>query len=383
MTTSPAARLPVLLAPAGLPGPSGGTRYDVRLAREWGEQPLWVAGSWPRPTDSEVQDLRGRLAGLRAGPATSSRPVLVDGIVGCAAPEVVAEAVGAGQRVWLLVHLPLPAETGTTADLAARLAAAEAGAVTAATGVVVTSRWAAGDLLRRYGDRGSGRGARQVLVAEPGTDPPAELGGTDGTGGTGPGGRGEEPPVLLTPAVFSPRKNHRLLLDALEPLVDLPWTARWVGPHPPGGTFDALAQQIGRRRLGGRVRLQGPVPEDGMPPIWRQSALLLLPSLAETYAMVVAEALSHGIPALVGAGTAAEDTLRGGPRAGGSGSPELAGAALDPTCAQQWTAHLRRWMQDEELRRTWRERAALRAPTLPRWDRTAALVARTLTEEGG
>lgn len=350
---------PVLIAPADLPGPSGGTLYGVRLTREWGTEPGWIGGGWPHPTAADLERLQLLLA-----PAPGAPPVLLDGLIGCAAPQVVTRAVAAGRAVWILVHLPLPAETGLDPVTAARLAAGERAALAAATGVVVTSGWAAHDLAERYG-------VQQVVVAEPGTDPAPPT----------PERRVDRTPVLLTPAAFSLRKNHALLLEALAPVADLAWSARWVGPQPPDGTAGALRDRIATSPLQGRINVEGPLDAPTMEAAWGSCDLLLLPSVAETYAMVVAEALAHGIPALVGAGTAAEATLRGDVLPECDILPPCAGAALDPTCPAQWSGHLRRWMQDDQLRRTWRRRATERARHLPRWEGTAALVLAALTEE--
>lgn len=346
---------PVLVVPSGLPGPSGGTAYDTRLAREWGVPALAVKGRWPHPEPRDLARLADALAGL-----TGPGPVLVDGIVGCAAPSVIARAALTAP-VWLLVHLPLPAETGLEPREGERLAASERAALDAAHGAVVTSAWAADDLRRRYGPR-------PVLVAEPGTDP-------------APPSRGSEPPCLLTLAAYTPRKNHALLLDALAAVADRDWTARWVGPQPPGGTVAGLRAGLVARGLQDRVRVQGPVTGPGLAEVWDATDLLLLPSLAETYAMVVAEALAHGLPALVPAGTAAERTLLGDSDQGGTGAGDRpAGAVLDPRSPDQWAHCLRSWLDDQERRAQWRHAAGRRAATLPTWADTAARLLTALTE---
>jgi glycosyltransferase involved in cell wall biosynthesis len=344
---------PVLVVPSGLPGPSGGTTYDTRLAREWGIPALAVPGRWPHPEPGDLSRLSQVLAGL-----TGVGPVVIDGIVGCAAPSVVAEVAARQAPVWLLVHLPLPDETGLAPSERRRLAGLEQAALDAAAGAVVTSEWAADDLRRRYGPR-------PVLVAEPGTDP-------------APPSRGSRPPCLLTPAAYTPRKNHALLLDALGAVADRPWTARWVGPSAPGGTAAALRSGLTERGLQDRVSVEGPVTGRALDRVWDEADLLLLPSLAETYAMVVAEALAHGIPALVSAGTAAEQTLHG--RGAGGGDDPAAGAALDPRSADQWAACLRSWLDDQERRAQWRRAATRRAATLPTWADTAARLLTALTE---
>lgn len=350
---------PRLVVLAGLPGPSGGTVYNTRLAGEWGVHPVQVTGPWPRPGADDLATLRGV---LRAGPRQV--PVLVDGMLACAAPQVVHEAVADGRALWVLVHLPLPAETGLAPQEQRRLAAAERAALAAATGVVVTSEWAATDLRRRYG-------AHRVVVARPGTDPAEPA-------------TGSRPPRLLSVASFTPRKNHRLLVQAMAQLSALSWTAHWVGATGYHDTTDELRRRLAEAGLTDRVHLEGPLAGSAFEQAWGQADLLLLPSLAETYAMVVSEALAREVPALVSAGTAAEQTLAGEDTelVGCGAGHDLAGAALDPTAPQAWADTLRIWLGDQELRARWRSSARRRGAELPRWSDTAAALRRELGAAG-
>ncbi|MGI8948952.1 MAG: glycosyltransferase family 4 protein [Ornithinimicrobium sp.] len=338
----PAPDPPRLVVLTGLPGPSGGTVYNTRLAHEWTVDPVELTGPWPRPAAADLARLRQALC---SGPRRV--PVLVDGMLACAAPAVVREAVDDGRSVWVLVHLPLPAEGGLDAAERDRLGACERAALGAATGVVTTSDWAAADLLRRYGRTG-------VVVAEPGTDP-------------APRATGSTPPCLLTVASFTPRKNHRLLVDALAEVADLTWTAHWVGAISEHDTTAQLRRELASAGLSERVHLRGPLTGSAMRAVWDRADLLLLPSWAETYGMVVSEALAWGLPALVPADTAAQQTLTGADR-----HTEPAGAVLDPGSPQQWAEAVHRWLTDADLRDRWRTRAAGRADELPAWSDTAA-----------
>jgi glycosyltransferase involved in cell wall biosynthesis len=344
---------PVVVVPGDLSGPSGGTTYDLRLAREWGSEPVRVPGPWPHPRPEDIALLDDTLARL-----STRGPVLVDGIIGSAAPSVLRQTRTRSAPVWLLVHLPLPAETGLDPSDLARMAHLERAALDAALGAVVPSPWAADDLVRRYGPR-------RVVVAEPGTDPAEDA-------------HGSTPPCLLTPAAFTPRKHHALILDALEQVRDLPWTARWMGHSGPSGTKSLLREALVARGLTDRVSLEEPLTGKQLEHAWRTSDLLLLPSVTETYGMVVAEALAHGIPAVVSAGTAAQQTLDGGT------SPvravDRAGAALDPGSPDAWARCLRVWLQDQQRRAQWQGAARRRASTLPTWADTAAQLLTALTE---
>jgi glycosyltransferase involved in cell wall biosynthesis len=277
----------VLVVPADLETPSGGNRYDHALALALVEHGTEVelrsaAGRWPVATAPD----RDRLAELLKGPD----PVVVDGLLACGAPTAVQHAVAQGARVHVLVHLPLALETGLSREAAAELEALERQALHAATGVIATSRWAAQDLCDRHGlDR--------VEVALPGTDP-------------APAATGSVPPRLLQLAAVSPRKDQLTVVEALAQVRDLPWTADLTGPLDGDPAYTAAVRAaIDRHELTDRVRLTGPITGSVLHNAWAGTDLLLLPSHAETWGMVVTEGLARGVPAVVGLGTGAEEAL--------------------------------------------------------------------------
>src|SRR5436189_249564 len=141
---------------------------------------------------------------------------------------------------------------------------------------------------------GAGRGPARRLVARHGLDParvhsaapgadPAPLApGTDGA------------TRLLCVAAVVPRKGHPRLLDALATVADLPWTCDCVG----GVRADAahVAQLKGHMAeldLAGRVRLTGPRAGAELAASYAAADLLVLASHAETYGMVLTEALAR------------------------------------------------------------------------------------------
>ncbi|VEH41909.1 glycosyltransferase, MSMEG_0565 family [Kocuria rosea] len=338
--------------------PTGGSLYDRRLvaALDALGRParlVPVAGCWPAPDGAARARLRRAL-----GAPAPGRAVVLDCLVGCAAPEAVDDAVRSGVPVHLLVHLPLPAETGLDPAAATELARREAAALTAATGVLAPSAWAARDLLRRYG-------TADAVVAEPGAE-------------RGPVAAGSRPPQLTCLASLTPRKNQGLLLEALAPLTALGWTLDLVGPE--GGPEHVRTLRAAVRDLPdpGRVRCPGPLEGAALARQWARTDLLLLPSTTETYGMVVTEALAHGVPAVVAAGTGAVEALDGTPGPRGapdtgvpSGAGLRAGAALDPTDPSAWTAVLRDWLTDPALRAQWRAAALARRDRLRSWTDTA------------
>ena len=61
--------------------------------------------------------------------------------------------------------------------------------------------------------------------------------------------------------------------------------------------------------FGRRVRLTGRLTGSALAEVWAATDLLVSTSRVETYGLVVAEALAHGIPAVVPAGTGAVESL--------------------------------------------------------------------------
>lgn len=329
--------------------PTGGSLYDQRLVaalRRTGHTArlVTVAGDWPCPDDAA----RSRLRTVLATPSPG-RTVLLDGLLGCAAPEVVDGAVRSGVPVHVLMHLPLPAETGLDPAMAAMLSRREADALATASGVVVTSSWAAGDLRRRYGTEGA-------AVAVPGVDP-------------APPAHGSAPLRLTCLGSLTPLKNQVLLLEALAPLVTLDWTLDLVGSPGPAPYLRRLEKALEGFPDPGRVHVRGPLVGEALEDQWAATDLLVLPSRAETYGMVVTEALARGIPALVPAGTGAVEALDGvahGPDAAGR-----AGAVLDALDPAAWTRLLHEWLTDAALRARWRAAALARRGALRTWEDTA------------
>lgn len=328
-------------------GPSGGNTYDRELVaalRAAGTDVVVHAlpGSWPDPSGPDLDRLTEALA---------ARPVsLVDGIVASGAPVPVEDAVASGRHVVVLVHMAAADEVGLSARDAARREETEGRALRAASAVVATSRTAADDLAARHG-------LRDVRVARPGARraPPAG---------------GSRPPRILAVANLTPTKDPLTLVRALHEVTDLPWTAVLVGsPEADPGYAEAVRREAGG--LGERVRLAGTLVGDALEAEWSASDLLVLTSRTETFGMVVLEALAHGVPAVVGAGTGAVEALT----RGGGTSPGAAVPTGDPGAL---AAVLRRWLTDPTLRTAWRRAAHDRRARLPGWDVTAALVGQSL-----
>lgn len=348
--------------------PSGGDRYDAALAARWRERGeeldvVAVAGSWPWPTE----DQRARLA--RVVDRLGAGPLLLDGLVGCSAPEVVERSAQARPTA-VLLHSLLAEGAGAVGAAAEELDGRERRALLAAGAVVATSRWAAARLAERHG-------LEHVEVAPPGTARAPLAPGSLRTTGA---------PVLLALGAVTPLKNHRLLLAAAQGLLDLPWRLVVAGPVPDPGHLAALREDAGRRGVAARTTWAGPVLGDDLEALWARTDLLVHPSRSETFGMVVTEAHARGIPAVVGAGTGAVEALEGPDRAaarrgraggpdGGAEHPGTTVATDDPRPLEE---ALRRWLTDPVLRERWHAAAVARRERLPGWDLAVRRIARAL-----
>lgn len=336
--------------------PSGGNTYNRELVtalRAGGTTTavVEVPGTWPTPGAADAAHVAHV---LRAHPCS-----LVDGIVAAGAPGAVAQAVRAGRRVVVLVHMAQADEVGRSPAGRAALERAEGEALRAASAVVSPSGTAAADLAVRHGLSG-------VHVARPGVAPAPVARGSGGAAR-----------VLLSLANLTPTKDQLTLVRALAALTDLSWEAHLVGsPEPDPGYAARVRQAVAAAGLAGRVRLPGALSGEPLQRRWDGADLLVLPSRTETFGLVVTEALARGIPAVVGA--AAEALGATGP-ASPSGLP---GAVVPPGDPTALAATLRTWLTDRGVRAAWRDAALSRRRELPGWDATAAAVRAVLRPAG-
>ena len=332
------------VVPGDVDAPTGGNVYDRRICVALAGLGVPVTvhrvdGAWPRP-DADARDRLERL--LAEQP--DGHLVLGDGLVVCAAPGAVVPHARR-LRLVALVHLPLADETGLDPDEARRLAEAEARTLAACRAVVVTGSWAAEAV------GAAGMPADRVNLVEPGTDRPHLPAPAHGSQD---GGR------LLCLASLTPRKGQHLLVEALAGLAGPPWTCRLVGPvdRAPGYAAE-VRESIHRHGLATRIEVTGPREGPGLEAVWRDTDLLVLPSFAETYGMVVAEALVRGVPVLTTSGGGAERTAAGAALLVPAGDTDALRAALVE------------WLGDPDLRADLRRRAATAGRGLPTWDDAA------------
>ncbi len=179
--------------------------------------------------------------------------------------------------------------------------------------------------------------------------------------------------ALLCVAAVTPDKGHDVLLDALATVTDLSWRCACVGSLDRAPAFaDGVRRRARDGGLGDRVGFPGPRTGPELDRAYATADLLVLASHAETYGMVVTEALARGLPVLateVGGVTEALGHGEDGTRPGllvPPGDPAALGAAL------------RAWLGDAELRARLRRAARERRASLRRWPATAVRPRRAL-----
>lgn len=120
--------------------------------------------------------------------------------------------------------------------------------------------------------------------------------------------------VVLYAGRIAKEKNIGVLLDAMRIAFDQDPALYFliVGDGPARAEYSAQASKIG---IGDRVRFAGVVPREEMDEYYAASDLFAFSSMTETQGLVVVEAMTHGLPALVaqggGAGEAVQDGVNG------------------------------------------------------------------------
>jgi glycosyltransferase involved in cell wall biosynthesis len=361
MTAGPGGSRDVhLVVPDGvddLRRPSGGNAYDRRVrdglaARGWAVHQHEVAGPWPAPDAVATARLAGVLAAVPDGAL-----VVVDGLVASASATTVVPAA-ARLRLVVLLHLPLGDAPAGHVVPGAR--ASEAAVLGAAAVVVTTSGWARQRLLRAYDLE-----ADRVVEAAPGVDQ-APL-----APGTADGGR------LLCVAPVTAHKGQDVLVEALARLDDHGWVCCLVGSLDRDPAYvDAVRARIDALGIRGRFTLTGVLTGDELAGASAGSDLLVLPSLGETYGLVVTEALARGLPVVA-------SRVGGVPEAlGRGGYSGAAGMLVPPGDPVALADALRAWLVDPDRRRTLRQAVAERRMSLTGWGETTRRFERALVAAG-
>jgi glycosyltransferase involved in cell wall biosynthesis len=335
--------------------PSGGNTYDRHLCRGlaslgWSVHEHPITGCWPRPDAASLATLADVMRRI-----PDDAVVLLDGLIASTVPEALVPQARR-LRLVVLVHMPLghrPPE-GEAGNARTR----EGAVLSVATAVVTTSAWTRRRLLELYPLRPD-----RVHIAEPAVDA-ADLATGTAAGGT-----------LLCVAAVTSEKGHDVLLDALAATTDLPWHCVCVGSLDRDPAFaEGLRRRSLDGRLADRVDFTGPRTGADLDRSYAAADVMVLASRAETYGMVVTEALARGLPVV-----AAE--VGGLPEALGHGADGIRpGLLVPPEDPAALAAALRAWLSDAELRRQLRRAARERRESLSAWSATTSILAGVLAE---
>ncbi len=339
-----------LLLPGDWHTPTGGYRYDRRIAHGlaacgWQVRRHALDASFPFPQAQALADAQAQVADIPDGAV-----VVADGLAFGAMPQI-AQAHARRLRWVALVHHPLHLETGLDAAARQRLFDSEGQALACARRIVVTSS-ATAEALAAFG-----LDAAHIAVVEPGCDLPA------------PAPRGMRgAPKLLCVATLTPRKGHRVLLEALAGLRDRDWTLDCVGSASRDvHTAAALRDDIARLQLGARVQLHGEVDDATLAGHYASADVFVLASHFEGYGMVFAEALAHGLPVVATEAGAAAQLV-----------PQDAGLLVPPGDAAALRKALAGVLDDAPRRARMARAAKAAASQLPTWDDAARRFAAVL-----
>lgn len=345
-----------VVVPGAIDQRTGGYLYDARMVAEMragGREVVVHELDGAFPAGDEVARRSMDAALERVG---DDELVVVDGLAGGGLPDQLG---GHARRVRLvgLVHHPLADETGLPAGEAARLAASERAALAMCRGVVVTSRFTA-ERLGAYGVA-----ARRIRVAVPGTRPAAPAAGP-AVGA---------PPQLLCVGSLTPRKGHRVLVEALAAVRELEWNCSLAGSE----TLDpAHARDVRRvvsdHGLEGRVSFLGELDEPALDRAYAEATLFVLASHYEGYGMALTEAIARGLPVLSTTGGAIPYTV-----------PAEAGVLVEPGDVGALARALRGLLVDPDGTLAKLREGALRvAADLPDWPAAGATFLSAVEEAG-
>ncbi len=330
--------------PGNLENRTGGYAYDRRIFQELTALGLHCTvieldSSFPFPSAAALAEAEHKFSAL---PVDSI--VIVDGLAFGALPES-ARRHCQRLRLIALCHHPLALETGLSDEQANALRLSEKISLDCARAIIVTSPATAQTLKTQFAIDSA-----KITIAVPGTDR-VDFAKCEGA-----------VPVLLTVATLTKRKGHDVLIDALQGLSHLPWTARFAGgAHYDPAWAKYLQNKVCGAGLADRIEFLGAL--DDLSAEYQQADLFVLPSRYEGYGMVYAEAIAHGLP-VVATQCGAATTL----------IPHTAGRIIPVADHDALTQALRELLSDSTLRAQLQKGAQQAAGQLPQWQHSAQII---------
>jgi glycosyltransferase involved in cell wall biosynthesis len=240
------------------------------------------------------------------------------------------------------IHHALADETGLTVDEIAFFRAAERHLLPLLRGAVCPSPNTADVLIH------DGVAPERIAVTPPGTARAVSARKRE---------KFSRPLRLLAVATITPRKGHRLLIEALADIDRDAWRLDCIGSLTRDlDCVAALRALIARHRLETNVRLLGERQPEQLPLAYDEADLFVLPSFHEGYGMAFAEALAYGVPIVATTAGAIPDTV-----------PQSAGLLVPPGDVAALRGALSRAITDRELLATLNEGARRAGAALPDW----------------
>ena len=335
--------------PGDLATLTGGYGYDRRVlaglpACGVAVTHLQLPGGFPTPSQGAVAE------SLRLLETAGADVLFVDGLaLGVLPPQEIARL---STPLVAMLHHPLGLETGLTPEMSEKLIARERAVLVHARHVVVTSATTKETLVADFAVPPS-----KITVAEPGVERATRA-------------TGSRSPIVHMLAVGSlvPRKGYDILIEALAALADLDWRLTIVGsPERDIPCAAALRAAIATQGLASRIELAGEFGEEALGLAYHRADLFVMSSLYEGYGMVLAEAMSHGLPIVATTGGAAAQTV-----------PDAAALKVAPGDVAALRAALSSAVTDAGLRHRLAEASWHAGQHLPAWSDTAATIATVL-----
>ena len=322
---------------------SGGNVYDRRIGEALRARGLDVR--MMRVSAGGGQDVARAMSAL-----PRDALVLIDGLLAVAASQVL-DAQSTRLRIVVLAHMVASALPGIRDR--ARTAEREREALHAARRVIATSEWTRSELIARAlaePDR--------IVVARPGTDAaPAATGSASGG-------------HLLCVGAVAPHKGQDVLVHALAGMADLPgWSCSIVGSLNADPDFASrTAAAIRSAGLTERIELMGVLTGRRLADAYHAADLVVAPSRAESYGMVVAEAVARGIPVVAA-------RVGGVPEAIAGSTAAILTPPNDPVALR---AVLRQWWEEPPRRAVLKAEAVRSRAATRTWAESAAIAAAVL-----
>ncbi len=277
--------------------------------------------------------------------------VLIDGLIAVAASGALG-AHSARLRIVVLAHMVAGAMPGIRD--AAGTAEREREALHAARRVIATSEWTRSELVTR-----ALADPDRVTVVRPGTDAaPVATGSASGR-------------HLLCVGTVAAHKGQDVLVHALAGMADLRgWTCSIVGSVNAEPDFAArTSAAIDSAGLTDRVALTGVLTGRRLADAYDTADLVVVPSRAESYGMVVAEAFARGIPVVAARVGGIPEAIAG----------SRAGILLPSNDPWALRMVLRLWWGDAGRRASLRAEALRSRAATRSWDEAAEAISAALS----